>query len=58
MYEIMRSIPWVGWVPIVAIICGSVVCVVMFIVNAIHRHEERMAMIKQGQDPSKIDEKS
>ncbi len=58
MYEILRSIPWVGWVPIVAIICCSVVSVVMFVVKAIHRHEERMEMIKQGMDPSKIGDES
>ncbi len=57
MYEILARLPWVAWVPIVAIICGSLVCVVMFVVNAIHRHAERMEMIKQGLDPSKIDDK-
>ena len=54
MYEIVKSIPWFGWIPIVAIICGSV----MFIVSAVHRHAERMEMIKQGMDPSKNDDKS
>ena len=58
MYDILARLPWVAWVPIVAIICGSVVCIVMFVVKATHRHEERMEMIKQGQDPSKIDDKS
>ncbi len=57
MYNILSGLPWVAWIPIVAIICGSLVCVVMFVVNAIHRHEERMEMIKQGLDPSKINEK-
>ena len=57
MYSILSGLPWFAWIPIVAIICGCLVGVVMFVVNAIHRHEERMAMIKQGLDPSKIDEK-
>ncbi len=57
MYDILARMPWVAWVPICAIICGSVVCMVVFIVKAIHRHEERMEMIKQGLHPSKIDDK-
>ena len=57
MYDILARLPWVAWVPIVAIICGSGVGLVMFVVKAIHQHEERMAMIKQGIDPSKIDDK-
>ena len=58
MYEILRSIPWVGWVPIVAIICSAIVILVTFTVKAIHHHEVRMEMIKQGMDPSKIGDES
>ena len=57
MYEILRSLPWFAWVPICAIVCSAVVFTVIFVVNAVHRHEERMAMIKQGLDPSKLDGK-
>jgi hypothetical protein len=57
MYEILSRLPWVAWVPICAIVCSALVFTVVFVVNAIHRHEERMAMIKQGLDPSKIDDK-
>lgn len=52
MYEILRSIPWYAWIAIVAIVCSAV----RSIFNGIHRHDERMAMIKQGLDPSKIDD--
>ena len=58
MYDILMRIPWVAWIPICAIICSAVVFAVVFIVNAIHRHEERMEMIKQGLDPSKFDDKT
>ena len=40
MYEILARLPWVAWVPITAIVCGSVVGLVMFIVKAIHRVEK------------------
>ena len=52
MYEILLKIPWFAWIAIVAILCSAVVSVF----KGIHRHEERMEMIKQGMDPSKIDD--
>ena len=53
MLEILKSIPWFAWIAIIAILSSAVVS----IFKGIHRHEERMAMIKQGADPSKIDDK-
>ena len=54
MYDILTSIPWYGWVAIVAIVCSALVK----IVTNIHRHEERMAMIEKGQDPSRVDDRA
>jgi len=42
-----ESIPWFAWIPIVAIISGSVVKVVAMQ----HCHAERMAMIQAGMNP-------
>ena len=52
MLEFMSSLPWYAWVAIVAILAGAF----QSVVKSIHRHEQRMAMIKQGLDPSKLDE--
>jgi hypothetical protein len=52
MSELIRAIPWYAWIVIVAILAGAF----QSIVKAIHRHEEKMAMIKQGKDPSSIDD--
>ncbi len=52
MIDFLRAIPWYAWVAIVAILAGAF----QSTVKAIHRHEEKMAMIKQGMDPSKHDE--
>ena len=41
------SIPWFAWIPIVAIICGTVQCMAK---NAM-RHRERIAMIRMGMHP-------
>lgn len=49
----MRSIPWFAWVAIVAIVSSALVS----IAKSIHRHQERMAMIKQGLDPTKLEDK-
>ena len=46
----LSSIPWYGWVAIVAIVCGAFQAVV----KSMHRHEQRMAMIDKGMDPSKL----
>ena len=50
MLEILRSLPWYAWIAIVAIISQAMVS----IFKLIHRHDERMEMIKQGSDPAKI----
>jgi hypothetical protein len=44
---ILNSLPWYAWIPIVAIICGTIAggC------KASITHRERMAMIKQGMHP-------
>ena len=47
IWKLLLSIPWYGWIPIVAILCGSIIAVVRMII----RHRERMAMIRQGIDP-------
>ncbi len=52
MIDLLKSIPWFAWIAIVAIVAGAF----QGIVKAMHRHEEKMAMIKQGMDPSKHDE--
>jgi len=41
------SIPWFAWIPIVAILGGTVVK----LVKMSHRHAERMAMIRAGMRP-------
>ena len=53
MVEFLKSLPWYAWIAITAIISSAVVS----IFKGIHRHDERMAMIKQDMDPSKIDDK-
>jgi len=45
--SILSTIPWFAWIPIVAIICGTVGGVV----STITRHNERMAMIRMGIHP-------
>ena len=45
----LNPIPWYAWIAIVAILCGAF----QLMVKSVHRHEERMEMIKQGMDPSK-----
>jgi hypothetical protein len=52
-WSIAASIPWFGWVGIVAIISGSVTG----IVNACLRHFERMELIRQGMNPDAFDAK-
>ena len=43
----VASMPWFGWVAIVAVVCGTITKVV----SMSHEHFERMAMIQQGLDP-------
>ena len=53
LVAIMNSIPWFAWIPIVAIICGSIGGVV----SSVTRHKERMAMIRMGMHPDAKSEK-
>ena len=48
------SIPWFGWIAIVAIVTGSIAG----IFNSWVRHRERMAMIYQGMHPDSAEAKS
>jgi len=47
--NVMESIPWYAWIPIVAIIVGGV----SSIIKLSHKHRERMEMIRHGIDPRK-----
>jgi hypothetical protein len=44
---VLESIPWFAWIPIVAMICGTI----GGIVKSVHCHNERMAMIRMGMHP-------
>ena len=46
----MQSIPWFGWIAIVAILCGTIPSIMV----AYYRHEERMEMIRKGVDPRSV----
>jgi len=46
-WTFMRSIPWWAWIPIVAILGGTM----QGLVKMSHRHRERMEMIRQGIKP-------
>ena len=50
---ILNTIPWFAWIPIVAIICGTIGGVV----KSVHCHAERMAMIRMGMHPDAKSEK-
>ena len=50
---ILNAIPWFAWIPIVAIICGTI----SGVVTSVHRHAERMAMIRMGIHPDARSEK-
>jgi hypothetical protein len=52
--SIMNSIPWFAWIPIVAIICGTI----GGIVRSVQVHDERMAMIRMGIHPDVKDVKA
>jgi hypothetical protein len=45
--QILDSIPWFGWIAIVAIVSGTV----SGAFSSWMRHRERMAMIQQGMNP-------
>ena len=48
--DFLNELPWYAWVAIVAIAGSTVVQ----IVRLSHRHDERMALIKQGRDPNAV----
>ncbi len=50
LLEFIRSIPWFAWIPILAIVGGTLHPVT----GDDQRHIERMAMIKAGMDPTAI----
>jgi hypothetical protein len=52
--EFLGALPWFAWIAIVAIGGGTV----RSVVKANHHHQQRMELIRQGLDPSLIDEKS
>jgi hypothetical protein len=45
--SIIETMPWFAWIPIVAIICGTIGGLVKTSIT----HRERMAMIRQGIHP-------
>lgn len=47
LVTILSTIPWFAWIPIVAIICGSI----NGVVSTLAKHNERMAMIRMGMHP-------
>jgi hypothetical protein len=50
---ILNTIPWFGWIAIVAIICSTI----SGVVHSRYRHNERMAMIRMGMHPDAKSEK-
>ncbi len=42
-----NSIPWFAWIPIVAIVCGTIQC----LAKSSMRHRERIEMIRMGLHP-------
>ncbi|MFO0890661.1 MAG: hypothetical protein U0790_16145 [Isosphaeraceae bacterium] len=51
--QLLMTIPWFAWIPIVAIVCGTVGGVV----KSLTTHRERMAMIRMGIHPDTRTEK-
>ena len=45
--SIVDSIPWFAWIPIVAIVCGTIQC----LAKSSMRHRERIEMIRMGINP-------
>jgi cation transporter-like permease len=50
LVSILTALPWFAWIPIVAIISGTVGTVTKMIIT----HNERMAMIRQGMNPDAV----
>ena len=44
---VIETVPWYAWIPIVAIVCGTVSGIAKMILT----HNERLAMIRQGMHP-------
>jgi hypothetical protein len=51
MSELVYSIPWFAWIPIIAIVGGIGAGTLTKLVEMSHRHTERMAMIRMGMHP-------
>ena len=49
IWDLLRAIPWYGWIAIVAVLAWSVES----IAKAVLKHRERMEMIRHGIDPRK-----
>lgn len=47
-WEFLSGIPWWSWIPIIAIVMGGI----QQIVKMGYKHQERLAMIRQGMDPN------
>lgn len=47
LVRLLEALPWFAWIPIVAIICGMINAAI----SSMHRHTERMAMIRMGIHP-------
>ena len=45
--SIMNTIPWFGWIAIVAIVCSTIQC----LAKSSMRHRERIEMIRMGMNP-------
>ncbi len=43
----LNTWPWYAWIPIVAILCGTILSIIRMHI----RHKERIAMIRQGIHP-------
>ena len=46
-WTFLSTIPWWAWIPILAVVGGTVRSI--FAIN--HKHKERMEMIRNGMDP-------
>jgi hypothetical protein len=51
IWTFLDKIPWVAWIPIVAILVGGI----GGILRMNQRHRERMEMIRQGMNPGRDD---
>ena len=49
----MNTIPWFGWIAIVALVCSTIQCMA----KSKMRHRERIEMIRMGMNPDQQVEK-